>query len=78
MIRGILTLFGSLISNSAEEILPPSDTTPSEGVVEVQLRLYNGMTLLIIEYKLRVLPQSQQQTLAQLFAKLLCEYIITS
>ncbi|PBK99240.1 hypothetical protein ARMGADRAFT_495376 [Armillaria gallica] len=71
MIRGILTLFGSLISNSAEEILPPSDSTSSEGVVEVQLRLYNGMTLLIIEYKLRVLPQSRQQTLAQLFAKLL-------
>ncbi len=55
-----------------------SDGTLSEGVVEVQLRLHNRIALLVVEYKLRILPQSQQQTLAQLFAKLLCEHIITS
>ncbi len=59
MIKGILTLFGSLVFNSAEEILPPSDSTSSEGVVEVQLRLHNRIALLVVEYKLRVLPQSQ-------------------
>ena len=78
MIRGILTLFGCLISSSAEEIIPPSGSTPSERVIEVQLRLYNGMALLVVEYKLRASPQSQQQALAQLFARLVCEYIMTS
>ncbi|KAK0202940.1 hypothetical protein DFS33DRAFT_1275932 [Desarmillaria ectypa] len=70
MIRGILALSGSLlIVSSAGEPLPPSDTS-SEGAVEVQLCFCNNLALLVVEYKIRVLSQTQQQILAQVFAKL--------
>ncbi|PBL03633.1 hypothetical protein ARMGADRAFT_1004358 [Armillaria gallica] len=70
VIRQILALFGSIIFDSAEEILPPSDAS-SGGAVEVQLRLYNGVVLLLVEFKLKVLPAAQQQVLAQFMAELL-------
>ncbi|KAK0457682.1 uncharacterized protein EV420DRAFT_473370 [Desarmillaria tabescens] len=69
MIRGILALFGSLILSSAERIVPPRDTS-SGGTIEVPLRLYNGLTLLVVEYEFRVLPQNRKQILAHLLAKL--------
>lgn len=70
IIKRILALFGSLISNTVEETLPPCDVS-SGGAVEVQPRIYEGIVPSLVGFKLK-------STFVRLLVELLCDYITIS